>query len=108
MDEWVKEVRRTGGTESGWRDDFPLNREMPDRLNIDCSALKLPVFPMFWLRMRSFLDWHHAQGRSLRVTPPIDKETRESFDQMKVLDTSYVELLADEKPSPRAKSPCFR
>jgi hypothetical protein len=99
MDEWVKEVRRTGGTESGWRDDFPLNRDMPDRLSIDCSALKLPVFPMFWLRVRSFLDWHHAQGRSLSVTPPIDPRTRENFDQMKVLDTSYVELLSDEKPS---------
>jgi hypothetical protein len=98
MDEWAKEVRRTGGTEGGWREDFPLNREMPDRLSIDCKALELPVYPMFWLRMRSFLDWHHAQGRSLSVTPPINKQARESFDQMKVLDRSYVELRANEAP----------
>jgi hypothetical protein len=98
MDEWAKEVRRTGGTEGGWREDFPLNREMPDRLSIDCKALELPVYPMFWLRMRSFLDWHHAQGRSLSVTPPINKQARESFDQMKVLDRSYVELRANDEP----------
>jgi len=99
MAEWSKKIRRTGGAEGGWREDFPLNREMPEELIVDCEALEPPVYSLFWLRLRTFLDWHHAQGRSLSVIPPANDQARESFDQMQVVDTSYVELRGDEKPS---------
>jgi len=77
MAEWSKRIRRTGGAEGGWREEFPLNRDMPEILVIDCDVLELPVYPLFWLRLRTFLDWHHAQGRSLSVFhPPMLKPGR--------------------------------
>jgi hypothetical protein len=72
---------------------------MPEELIVDCEALEPPVYSLFWLRLRTFLDWHHAQGRSLSVIPPANDQARESFDQMQVVDTSYVELRGDKKPS---------
>ncbi len=86
----------------GWMaEEFPLNREMPEELIIDCEVLEPPVYPLFWLRLRTFLDWHHAQGRSLCVVPPADDRARKGFDQMKVVDSSYVELRGSEKPDSR-------
>jgi anti-sigma regulatory factor (Ser/Thr protein kinase) len=99
MAEWSKKIRRTGGAEGGWREDFPLNRDMPEELIIDCEALEPPVYSLFWLRLRTFLDWHHAQGRSLSVVPPAEHQARMSFDQMQVVDTSYIELRENEKPN---------
>lgn len=91
MSEWSKRVRRNGGADGGWREDFPLNPEMPDRLIIDCTDLEPPVYPLFWLRLRTFLDWHHDQGRALEVLSPADTVARQALVEMGVLDPSYID-----------------
>jgi hypothetical protein len=78
---WVKEIGARG-SDGGWRDDFPLDHELPSELLIDAGALRLPIHPMFAVRARVFLDWHTSQGRSVSVTPPTDRRTRQVFEAM--------------------------
>jgi hypothetical protein len=79
---WVKEIGTKGGGDGGWRDDLPLHHELPDELEIDCSRLRLPIEPMFSVRVRVFVDWHTEQGRDVQITPPTDPEARRVFEAM--------------------------
>lgn len=77
--EWIKEIGARGGTDGGWRDDFPLNHDLPARLGVDCERLRLPIHPMFAVRMRVFVEWHRQEGREVVVTVPSDPPTRQVF-----------------------------
>jgi hypothetical protein len=79
---WVKEIGASAGCDGGWRDDFPLDHELPDSLKIDCKGLRLPIHPMFAVRIRVFVDWHRKAGREVVVTPPADLSTRRVFEGM--------------------------
>jgi len=72
--EWVKRIGRRGGDGGGWRDDLPLSEELFfDELTVDCSALELPIYPMFLVRLRVFLEWHMAAGRRLVLIAPAER-----------------------------------
>jgi hypothetical protein len=81
---WIKEIGTKGGGDGGWRDDLPLHHELPDELEIDCSRLRLPIQPMFSVRVRVFVDWHTEQGRDVQITPPTDPEARRVFEAMAI------------------------
>jgi hypothetical protein len=81
---WVKEVGRRGG-DGAWRDDFPLDHELPESICLDCGSLELPIHPMLAVRLRTFVDWHEARGRSVEIVPPRDPATRETFSSMGLL-----------------------
>jgi hypothetical protein len=82
--DWVKEIGTRGGADGGWRDDFPLDHELPDSIVLDCRKLKLPIHPMFAVRLRVFIDWHSERGRTVLVKPPADSGTLLVFDAMRI------------------------
>ena len=88
---WIKEIGPKGGGDGGWRDDLPLHHELPDELEIDCSRLRLPIQPMFSVRVRVFVDWHTEQGRDVQITPPTDPEARRIFEAMAIDPGKAVE-----------------
>lgn len=73
--EWVKRVRWRDAQEP-WREDFPLAREMPDRIALDLSEVRPPLHPMALLRMRMFIDRHERLGREVEIVPPADRGAR--------------------------------
>jgi hypothetical protein len=79
--DWRKELGRRAG-EGGWKDDFPLDHDLPESVEVDCTKLQLPIHPMFAIRLRVFVDWHTAQGRVVRLLPPDDVEARHVFEAM--------------------------
>jgi hypothetical protein len=80
---WVKEIGPKGASD-GWRDDFPLSHDLPDSVEIDCSRLRLPIHPMFAVRLRVFIDWHRGNGRQVVVVPPTDPSTQRVFGGMRI------------------------
>jgi hypothetical protein len=92
---WVKEIGARGGGDGGWRDDFPLDHELPEQLRVDCSRLQLPIAPMFALRVRVFVDWHTAQGREVSLTPPSEEQARRVFEAMGIDPGRGVEAVDD-------------
>lgn len=88
---WIKEIGTKGGGDGGWRDDLPLHHELPGELEIDCSRLRLPIQPMFSVRVRVFVDWHTEQGRDVQITPPTDPEARRVFEAMAIDPGKAVE-----------------
>lgn len=80
--DWVKELGAKAGADGGWRDDFPLNHDLPDSVKLDCGRLRLPIHPMFAVRLRVFVDWHRAEEREVVVIPPTDPPTRQVFEAM--------------------------
>lgn len=81
---WVKEIGTKGGSNGGWRDDFPLDHDLPETLIVDCQRLRLPISPMFAVRLRVFIDWHLREGRKVSITPPSDSLTRKVFSAMRI------------------------
>jgi hypothetical protein len=69
---WEKRIGPRVGRDP-WRQDFPLNHELPDRLVVDCTEMVLTVHPMMLLRMRVFLNWHRDAGRDVQVVLPTDQ-----------------------------------
>ena len=68
--DWKKRIAPSGGQAGGWRDDFPLDTELPPRLELDLSRLGEPIHPMFAVRLAVFMDWHRRAGRQILLTPP--------------------------------------
>jgi hypothetical protein len=81
---WIKEIGARGGSDGGWRDDFPLDHKLPESVEIDCRRLRLPIHPMFAVRLRVFVDWHRGEGRNVVVTPPTDPSTQQVFEAMRI------------------------
>ncbi len=90
--EWIKKVGSRAAADGGWRDDFPLSHDLPDSLKIDCSDLRLPIHPMFAVRLRVFVEWHRLEGRKIEVVPPVESVTNKVFRQLRI----DPELNADE------------
>lgn len=81
--EWTKQVSgRAGG--GGWRDDLPLDPDLPSVLGLDCRQLVMPIHPMFAVRLRVFIDWHSEGGREVIVDPPVDPTARSVFAAMRI------------------------
>jgi hypothetical protein len=77
--EWMKEIGSRGGADGGWRDDFPLSSDLPLRIGVNCKQLKLPIHPMWAIRLRVFMDWHRQEEREVTVVPPDDAHARLVF-----------------------------
>jgi hypothetical protein len=82
--DWVKEIGAAGGADGGWRNDFPLNPDLPDEVCIDCCRLCLPIHPMLAVRLRLFADWHRHHGRAVRLVAPTDERANHVFRAMKI------------------------
>lgn len=80
---WVKEIGPRGATD-GWRDDFPLDHDLPPELKVDCRELRLPIHPMFAIRLRIFVDWHRGEGRAVLLELPTDHPARAVFEAMRI------------------------
>lgn len=72
------------GADGGWRDDFPLDHDLPSSLGLDCHRLKTPIEPMFAVRLRMFIDWHRENEREVKVVPPSDPVARRLFVAMSI------------------------
>jgi len=79
---WIKEVGASGGVDGGWRGDFPLDHELPKELAVDCQRLRLPIHPMFFVRLQVFADWHRAEGRQVEIMLPTDPLAKKVFQEM--------------------------
>jgi hypothetical protein len=91
---WHKRVS-PGAGRGGWRDDFPLDPELPDHLVVDLEALREPIHPMFALRCRAFVDWHRDNGRNVEVLPPTDAVARSITDALALDERSSAEEMSD-------------
>ena len=97
---WEKKISRRAASDGGWKDDFPLGHDLPEEITLDCRALELPIYPLFVVRMRTFLAWHIAEGRSLRVLRPEDRDARRLFDSLQVTAGLPVTSIAEMPPGP--------
>ena len=79
---WIKEIGASGGADGGWRGDFPLDHELPEEIAVDCQRLRLPIHPMFFVRLRVFAEWHRAEGRKVEIMPPTDPLAKQVFQEM--------------------------
>lgn len=86
---WNKEIGARGGADGGWRGDFPLDHELPDEITVDCQRLRLPIHPMFFVRLRVFADWHRAEGRQVEIMPPADPLAKQAFEEMEADPSSH-------------------
>jgi hypothetical protein len=93
--EWSKKIHPHGGSDGGWRDDFPLSHDLPEVLELDCEALQLPIYPMLAVRLRVFIDWHRSRGREVVVKPPKDRESNRIFRSQGI--DSKIELDAQDE-----------
>ncbi len=64
--------------------DFPLSHDLPERIAVDCSKLRLPLAPMFAVRLRVFIEWHAREGREVEIIPPSDPATGRLFRAMAI------------------------
>lgn len=88
---WEKRLSRRAAHDGGWREDFPLGHDLPSDILVDCSGLELPLYPLFLIRLRTFLEWHHASGRSLALIRPKMASARRMFDSLGVTARLPVE-----------------
>lgn len=96
--DWEKQLSSSAG-QRPWADDFPLDENLPDRLMLDCRAMRGEIHPMFALRIRTFADWHRGAGRQVDVRAPDDPETRALFDAM-AIDSSAESQASDDSILP--------
>jgi hypothetical protein len=64
--------------------DFPLSHDLPNLVAIDCSRLKLPISPMFAVRLRVFSEWHAREGREVEIVAPEDPVAERLFRAMAI------------------------
>jgi hypothetical protein len=57
------------GSGDDWGGSMPLNHSYPEAIVLDARAIQF-VVPTFLLRVRTFIDWHRAEGRDVKVIPP--------------------------------------
>jgi hypothetical protein len=97
---WEKRLSKRAATDGGWREDFPLGHQLPEDVLVDCSALELPVYPLFVVRLRMFLEWHLRRGRSISVIGPTDPRARRMLESLRVTAELPVETdLAERRES---------
>src|SRR4051812_2626908 len=59
------------GSGDGWGGSLPLRHDYPTEIVLDLGG-RLFVTPTFLLRVRTFVDWHTAEGRTVKVVTPKD------------------------------------
>jgi hypothetical protein len=96
---WEKGLSRRAAHDGGWREDFPLGHDLPEDILVDCGALELPLYPLFIVRLRTFLEWHHARGRSLAVIRPRDAAARRVFIALGVTEGLPVTVDGTSAPA---------
>jgi hypothetical protein len=79
------------GADRAWRGDFPLDRELPSEITVDCAALMLPIHPMFAVRLQTFFEWHRARGRNVEIVPPEDRTTHRVFNELGIGSSDPIE-----------------
>jgi anti-sigma regulatory factor (Ser/Thr protein kinase) len=89
---WEKRIGSRAGR-GPWREDFPLNRELPEELVVDCTELLAPVHPMVLLRLRVFVDWHRHAGRVVRITVPRDAAAASEVVAMGMTDETAADAM---------------
>lgn len=82
--EWIKQIGAHGGADGGWRNDLPLSHDLPDKVAVDCRALRLPIHPMFGVRLRVFVQWHRDHDREVEVLAPTDGSALRAFHSMQI------------------------
>lgn len=90
--EWEKALARHAGSDGGWKDDFPLDHDLPEEITLDCSRLEPPIYPLFVVRIRTFLEWHCSRDRALRLKRPTDGAARKMFDALRVTEGLPVDV----------------
>jgi hypothetical protein len=91
---WEMRIGPRGG-DGPWRGNFPLDRGLPSDLALDCSALTLPIHPMFAVRTQTFLEWHRMLGRTVQVLRPEDRATSRVFEQLGIGSPEPAEAAED-------------
>lgn len=86
MQEWRKTIGRSGGWGGGWRDDFPLDAELPGRVILDLEDLDLPIPAVLLVRLRIFIDWHRSRARRVKVVLPERSSARQLVEAARLAD----------------------
>ena len=64
-------LNQWAGASDGWTSPLPLQAWPVERVEVDATAVRF-VVPTFLLRLRTFVDWHLAEGREVVVLGPKD------------------------------------
>lgn len=80
--DWIRGIGPTGGARDGWTGDLPLDQGLPGKLTIDITELREPIFPMFCVRLRMFVEWHQSQGHEVVLREPADEGSRRAIQAM--------------------------
>lgn len=89
------------GASDGWAGSLPLKRH-EHGVEIDASALRFAV-PTFLLRLRAFVEWHLAQGHSVVVKCPANREVAKYMARMEI-DQGLPDGVFEGLPATRTKT----
>lgn len=76
-------IAPSAGSGDGWGGNLPLSPEYPEQVELDLRRLRF-VVPTFLLRLRTFVDWHLAEGRAVRVRCPEDPDVNRYMARMRI------------------------
>lgn len=83
MDERILKIGMLQGGGSGWGGSLALRSDYPEKIVVDLSDVNF-VVPLFMIRLRTFIDWHMARQRIVKVIPPDDLSVRNYLARMHV------------------------
>lgn len=89
--QWERRLSASAAAQGGWKGDFPLSHDLPAEITLDCARLRLPIYPLFAIRLSTFIAWHAARGCNIVVIRPDDVEARHVFDALQLATEPDVE-----------------
>ena len=60
------ELQQWDGARDGWGGNLPIRDDLPPEIEVDATRLRFAA-PLFMLRLRAFVEYHQAKGRTVRV-----------------------------------------
>lgn len=76
-------IPASAGGGDGWGGSLLLRSDYPENLVVDLTDVNF-VVPLFLVRLRTFVDWHTAKGRTVKVIPPSDTSVGRYMARMRV------------------------
>lgn len=76
-------LRQWDGSGDGWEASLPLTSYESSEVVVDAGSLRFAT-PTFLIRLRSFVEWHLGEGRTVRVLRPASADVANYMARMHI------------------------